>query len=41
MDYLIDKVLETKDKEFISKIIKDNETLDRIEDKHLEMLKNA
>ena len=25
MDYLIDKVLETKDKEFISKIIKDNE----------------
>lgn len=41
MDYLIDKVLETKDKEFISKIIKDNETLDRIDDKHLEMLKNA
>ena len=41
MDYLIDKVLETKDKEFISKIIKDNETLDRIEDKHLDMLKNA
>lgn len=41
MDYLIDKVIETKDKEFIAKIIKDNETLDRIEDKHLEMLKNA
>ena len=41
MDYLIDKVIETNDKVFINKIIEDNKNLDRIEDKHLEMLKNA
>lgn len=41
MDYLINKVIETYDKEFINKIIEDNKYLNRIEKKHLEMLKNA
>ena len=41
MDYLIDKVIKTNDKVFINKIIEDNKNLDRIDDKHLEMLKNA